>query len=375
MKVQNYIITILIVTLTYSCSSIKVVKLNENSKIKSSGLIFNLPATQLNVNVEIVKIYRYKGPFSEFSEEYLGVVNNIKKDEQEFKISKITINPTIVDDLNSTYYLKNYSNKINEINFVEETKIINSINCKSNSENTNKFQIKDFSQSQNFIPFIDKTYKPLVSEKTDTSWKSVLVDSVFVRVPKINKAISPRTEKEQAYLASKFIFKIRKRRLRVLTGMDKDLPKGEAINQIMKNLNEMENEYISLFLGKTITDTAKYTFTITPDSNLTNLELFKFDTKNGISEKAKYSVNINFYDNDTSTYCKKINTIKHKKSKFPYKTPKYIKTDINLGSTQIYSKYLPIYQVGLINYISANCIKNNIIFDELTGKISIIKAK
>ena len=194
-----------------------------------------MPKTKLNINVDVVKTAFYKGPFSEYAKEYLGIENVIENNSTEYKLSNIDIVPTVENDNYYTYLLTNYSKNINTFSYFEGTNVISALNT-STDEPEIAFINKDFNNETGFVPFKDRTVKPLVIEKSDTVWKTILVDSVYKRIPKVNTAIAPRTVKEQAYMASRFILKIRKRRLRILTGMDRKYPTGNTLKKIISEL-------------------------------------------------------------------------------------------------------------------------------------------
>jgi len=364
MRITIYIV--LIFVMLASCSTMKVEKLTSESKINKSGIIYTLPKTKLNVNVSVVRNKYFKGPFSDFADEYLGIENVIEDDYTEYNLLDIDIQPTIVNDNNYSYLITNYSKNIGSYSYFRGTQVISAFNT-VNTENDNEFKTNDFSSEKSFIPFKDRTVKPLVVEKSDTVWKTILVDSVYKRIPKVNTAIAPRTIKEQAYLASRFILKIRKRRLRVLTAMDGKFPGGSALKKITKELDELENNYLNLFTGIMVSDTAKHTFSYVPDTNLTGVDLFNFDTKRGVSENSKYTVSIEFKDDSKNNFYKELNNIKAKKTDFVYKLAKTVETNILLNSEVYKTVSVPIYQVGIINYIPSKLTKNKIVFDGESG--------
>ncbi len=371
MKITKYIISIIVLVVLASCTSIKLERLSSESKINKAGIVYTLPKTKLNIIAEVVKTTYYKGPFSEYADEYLGFDNVIKSNFSEYKLSSINIVPTIENDNDYTYLLTNYSKNIKSVSYFDGTNVLSAFNTVSTEGGKADFEVKKFKINKNYIPFKDRTVKPLVVEKSDTVWKTILVDSVFKRIPKVNTAIAPRTIKEQAYMASRFILKIRKRRLRVLTAMDGKFPNGNALKKIVKELDRLENTYLNLFTGKVIYDTAKYVFAYTPDTSLVQNNLFNFDSKKGVSENSKYSVSINFIDDSKNEYFQKINSLEIKKCNLVYKTAKFINAEIKLNNSIIFSKEIPVYQVGLINNLPLKQLKNKIVFDKIRGNYNI----
>lgn len=369
MSLIKYIILSAVVLLIVSCSSLKVEKLSSESEIKKSGIIYTLPKTKLNIKVDIVKTTQYKGPFSEYANEYLGIKNVIKNNSTFYSIDDVTIKPTIVNDNNNTYLLKNYVKSISSVDYYNGTNVISAINTSNKVLNKCEFNTKEFVVNTNYIPFKDRTLKPLVVEKSDTIWKTLLIDSVYKRIPKINKAIAPRTVKEQAYLASRFILKIRKNRFKLAAGILDKMPNGKSLKQMIVELNKLEKNYLELFAGKTITDTANYKYSLVPDSNLTYKTLFTFDKQKGISENSLYSITIIFEDeNKVDSLVKNIIPLNNQ---FVYRTAKTIKTRVFTGDKTIYNEELPIYQVGILKYMPNEITSKKVMFNNNSGNFLI----
>lgn len=372
MRLLKCIIFSFVLVLLASCSAIKVERLSDDSKLNKSGILYTLPKTKLNIKLKVIKLKSYKGPFSEFAYEYLGIENVIENNSETYQLSSVDVIPTIINDNDYTYLLTNYSKTIKSYSFFNSTQVLSAINTKAEKHSPD-FINRDFVQSSNFIPFKDRTVKPLVVEKSDTVWKTILVDSVYKRIPKVNTAISPRTIKEQAYMASRFILKIRKRRLRVLTGMDDKFPKGDALKRIINELDKKENEYLNLFTGVEMLDTAIYNYSFVPDSSLQSVELFNFDKNRGVSPSSKYTFSISFNDNNTNVYYNKFNSINSKNTDLVYKTAKYIDVQLLLDSKLIKQVSTPIFQLGIINYIPSKNLDAKIIFDNKNGEYSILQ--
>jgi len=374
MKEITYII--ISIVLISSCSTLKIEKVNSNSDIQKTGFIYNLPKTQLNIEFTVIKTKYYKGPFSDYSDEYLGFDNVITHDEIKYEIAKININPNLINDTSQTYFVSGKYKNFKTYNFFNNTLVLKSINIEAKTHKNTKYQCsinKQITENKHYIPFKDITTRPLVIEKNDTIWKNILVDSVSKRVPKINKAIAPSTTKDQAFNASKFIFKIRKRRLRVIAGMDEKYPQGDALKTIIKKLDQLEESYLELFTGKTISDTTTYTVKIVPnkEDNINELAI-NFDTKHGFSKNATDKILINISKENENIILRKIENKEHK-NKFTYRIPENTKLSISFENKEIFKTIIPISQYGYVNYLNKNTFNKEIIFNKNTGNILYIK--
>ena len=373
MKKLTYII--ISVILISSCSTLKIEKLNSNSDIKKTGFVYTLPKTELNIEFEIVKTKYFKAPFSDYSEEYLGFNNVIAKNKIKYEISSINVKPVLVNDTSQTYFVTGKAKAFKTYNYFDNTMVLQSINKNIEESKRTSYNYKmpqNITEDKHYIPFIDITTRPLVIEKNDTIWKNILVDSIYKRVPKINKAIAPSTAKDQAFNASKFIFKIRKRRLRILAGMDKKYPKGDALKKIIKELNELEQSYIELFTGKTISDTIIYTAKLIPSKDTTMLNI-NFDEKNGFSSNANSKIIINISKANENEILRKIATKEKTNNQFTYRIPENANLEIEFNKNIIYNTQIPVSQYGYINYLNKNTFEKEVLFDKSTGNLLYIK--
>jgi len=375
MKKLTYIIISII--LISSCSTLKIEKVNSNSDIKKNGFVYNLPKTQLNIEFTVVKTKYYKGPFSDYSDEYLGFDNVIEKNEIKYEIASINITPNLVNDTSQTYFVSGKSKNFKTSNYFDNTMVLKSINKEEETTNNTNYEYnikKQITEDPHYIPFKDITTKPLVIEKNDTIWKNILVDSVYKRVPKINKAIAPSTTKDQAFNASKFIFKIRKRRLRVIAGMDEKYPKGDALKKIIKELDELEETYIELFTGKTISDTITYTVSIVPnEENKISELLVNFDNKNGFSKNAIDKILISISKENENLVLRKLENKEKTNNQFTYRIPENANISISIDNKEIYKTRIPVSQYGYVNYLNKNSFNKEVLFNENSGNLIYIK--
>ncbi len=336
-----YLIALLIIF--QSCSTVKVKKYKSEESVST---YYYLPKTQLNIKLKVLKTNYYKGPFSDYAKMYLGIENKVlKQNKEEYKIIGIDIKPVIINDDSSCYSVKLPKGQF--ITYIENSNVLGGINEPNNINNKMLQSEKHFSNDI-VIPFKDRTVKPLVAEKSDTTWKTVLIDSVFKRIPKISKAIAPRTIKEQAYLASKFILKIRKRRLRVLTGMDEKYPDGKAMKLILKELKRLEENYLRLFTGYAISDTAEYVFNFIPTLDNKNEVLAYFSKQKGILKNEGNELKVNIKFNPL------INSRIEQAKGIIYKIPAASTIEILKNNEILKTQVVPIYQYGSYSIFKYN---------------------
>jgi hypothetical protein len=133
--------------------------------------------------------------------------------------------------------------------------------------------------------FRDRSVKPNLIEKSDTVYSLFETDTGFVKVPHVQLKNRYKTLDEKAAEAAAFIVKIRKRRFKLLSGQYDVFPEGIALEYAVNELTRLENEYLSLFFGKTVTKQVRRTYTYLPpgeDAEELADVLFRFSSAKGI---------------------------------------------------------------------------------------------
>lgn len=295
MSLKNKLTLLFVLTIFLSaCFSekkyVEVQKINEVSNFSEEGIIYTLPKTTIIVEVELSKTSYIKGPFSEYTEQFLGTIENIiKENSTHWEISDINFYSYPEADTNNVYVIKsNEGSCLNCVNLSEEGFLL-SINSDVDWEH-NDFsdQQKDFQSTTGNTDVnygeisIDKNYK----EVYDTVYHTQQTDTAIIKIPVIKKNIVKKSKKEQAEELAEEILILRDDRKALLVGEgDSDyLPDGEAIKFMVKKIEELEQQYLAMFVGKTRTEKFKYKFKISPEKSDINsqIELFRFSAGLGI---------------------------------------------------------------------------------------------
>lgn len=370
---------VILVVVAASCSTIKVINVNDVEGFKKHSLIYSLPKTVLDIDVEFTKTYRKEGPYSKYAAKYLGITEVIKKDEIIWTISDIKITENYKPDSSNTYSLISCSeSSANRLQLTNDG-ILKSFNGRGYSrEHRNK---TDFLlNTDKKIAFYDLSVKKHFQEVTDTTYNIIRTDSTTRKIPVYTNHLEEKDAEKKAEEAANFIFKIRKRRIRVLTGTDDKLPKGEAAESIIEELNKIEKRYIELFTGVEKKSKVHYKFTFEPtDEKAKPQMLFKLLPEYGIVDNNAKSGTPYYIavrpDNYTSVIDTMKSTAKKPKTKLNgivYRIPETAKVEIFEYSKLIASKDVLISQFGVLNLIPAKILKDDdtrIRFNPKTGAL------
>lgn len=286
MNIKKNTFGILFILLIASCKpsgNIVTVKYPGEGTEPGSGFIYALPRTNLRVDVDVVRTTYIKGPYSDFAKKYLAIDKVINEENTYWRIDDIQINSYDDADPNHVYMVKTGENQVSFQNFFELTKqglILDMTQPKYQPR-----ELKYLEDVENrTVDFKDLTVYGNIGFVKDTLYRLVFKDSAFVKVPMLKSQAQAKSLDEKAEEAADFIFEIRNQRLLFIGGENSPLPEGNAVQKALNELNRLEEEYLSLFIGKTYKDTVRFSFEVIPSGNPVEdrTTLFRFSEEFGV---------------------------------------------------------------------------------------------
>lgn len=286
MKVKAYHIAFLFILFLSGCkpsAEIVTVKYPGEGTVEGAGFVYALPRTALMIDVDVVRTTQIKGPYADFAKKYLSINNVINAENTYWEIADINVSTYQEADPNHIYTVNTNDQKMYFDNFFKLTKqglIMDMTNLDSRET-----QLKYLEDAENrMIDFKDLTVYGNIGFVKDTLYRLVFRDSAFVKVPMLKNQVQAKSLDEKAEEAADFIFEIRNQRLFFIGGENSPLPDGNAIQLALNELNRLEEEYLSLFIGKTYKDTVTFSFEIVPsgDALEDRVTLFRFSEEYGV---------------------------------------------------------------------------------------------
>jgi hypothetical protein len=179
--------------------------------------------------------------------------------------------------------------------------------------------------------------------------------------------------------AADFLMQIKEGRYHLLNGYNEVNYSKESLEFMDSQLDKMENEYLALFAGLTVTHNLKFSFTYVPDENEISRPLFKFSSKNGIIDFTDenipgdtFFVNVfrNFEIEKLSYYFENKEKIIGSKRGIYYRIPQYSKVTISKNDQNYADVNLLIAQFGILTNLPPK--KHKVQFYPNTGAIKNI---
>ncbi len=378
MRSLKLIIIFALIVVISSCKSTFYITNTNTQNIDNSGILYALPKTKLNINIEVTETHKQKGPFSDYTYLYFNTKNAITENDVEYRISDISVqNVPVIDSTNIYCINPSKSNSTSLVNLTPEGFIagINLNDYRAEKIQIEQKDISELSQKNKILDYADYSLKSIQETAYDTIYKEVIRDSVLVRIPIIKKKKVFKSTKKQAKEIADILFLLRDDRNALLIGENdgNNFPDGKAIKIMLEELNKLENQYMSLFTGREIKVKKNYEFNIVPKKILADslMYIFSFSEKSGVSyinASSGKEIYLKFNGNNelklTDNFTKiNLETNEDDKKGFEgliYRIPANIITEIIYDNTVIFKKAVKISQFGTLNIIPADIVNDNI---------------
>ncbi|MCF8380459.1 MAG: DUF4831 family protein [Bacteroidales bacterium] len=353
---RNLIIFLFLIIFASSCSvplNFQLSKIGAEPEEYKQRIVYSLPETVLRIDIEIEKETYIPGPYKLYAKRFLGLDNVIQDFSFQYKINSVD--------------LKSFSEADPELFF--------SVNVIKGSMQWDKYLSLTkhgfiFQPGQSdFLPIVSEkgimdnsstsfhelSMKTNLTEVKDTLYKTIVSDTMLIRLPVVTTSQQVRTLEQKAMEAAKNLFLIRENRFYTITNIDGDYPDGKAMEIMVSEMDKMEKAYFELFAGRVVRQKFTRSFIYTPDPSNENqtYRLCSFSATKGLSDKKEgYDINLELIPmNNVPLISDSILSLEPSEmtvNKLVYRIPDMAKVRINLMDEVLYENRIGIYQFGSI---------------------------
>jgi hypothetical protein len=363
MKYIKNIIVVLVVLILGSCASLKVQKANDVKEVKAQHLYYTLPKASVQLTFTFTKHQYIPGPYAAYAKQFLELEEPKLKEDIWWSLDKLEHQLITSKDTSNAYVISGAIEKIKPENWTQL------LNFQTINESPISFIDADSKDDKN-LHFSELTLKKLIIEDSRTSYKTVTIDSITKRVPIVNTVIRNKTTEELAKDAAKSLTKIRKRKFRLMAGIDEKKPKEGALKLMLEALEQKEEQYLELFMGKIINSQEQYQVQVYPET-IGDYSLFAWNKQDGLLSKGKASdkmiLSIQGQALVKDTTETKLNTTKF----LPFKMASNSQISVKHNNKVIYSAVVQLPQLAKIQYLPVSFLKSKSI--ELGPKTGILR--
>lgn len=318
------------------------------------GIYYALPRTVIQLDFLVEEIELLAGPYSDYVY-MIGADDYIVEDGMEYRLVDVAMTTYAEADPNATFFVEMNVKKGDAAEFYMTPKgILQGVGIASTPSSPNSHP------------------SPLTSHPSPLTSQ----DRTF-KYQYGSKAKSPE---QMAYAAVEMINRIRDEKIKLLTGFQETAFTLETYRQMYADLDQMENDYLSLFVGKRIVNTVVKTVYVTPSKEVPSQSIAKFSTDKGFSTGVSGSGDVITLQalslkttgsiNEPSPSA--VETISHENKLF-YRIPETANVKLSWGNEVLLEKRVEIAQYGV--FMLAPLGKTKLALDPTTGQITEMKTE
>ena len=334
------------------------------SDSQEDGVFYYLPRNVIRLEFTVDETDYYLGPYAEFATKMLGINDYVKENKTEFDIKNIDIQLINEADPNAVYCVSSDEKSKEPLPSIilDYDGLILAFGYDSiplrMKTSRNTFTDNDLGNSKRQdVSFIEILENEIERDDDDEEGKAP-------------KAI---TKEDKAKLALEKISKIRASYVELVSGYQ-EVSYGNTLPYMVDNMQNIENEYVSLFKGKIVKNTYKKVIYFAPEENQANasVSIAKLSNSDGIVEIGGRgeTIKIQFESKNSLANVNKMNDdVKNasQTNKLFYRIPAESDVKVIVGNKILAEKQLTISQFGTVKTLS---VKNSkILFNPNTGQI------
>lgn len=334
-------------------------KSNDDIRVKIN---YNLPRTVIDFKINMERTVYRKGVFALYAEKYLGVSseNIIKEDSESWSLKSVRIDKHHEIDPSAFYSIEmkeNYSAL--KLNLTPEgflagfnSRYDNSIDFKKTeffskkSKEINSPVLEHFCIDRPFLIIQDSVTKDEDGTKANGKVKGVRV---------------LKTLEQKAADAAHHLFKLRKRRFKILSCNYDHLPAdGKSYKVIVDQLNALESKYLELFLGKTEVNIETRNYSYTPSKDEEKAIIARYSVEKGLLDSKHIAgvpvtakiINVNFNENSNAILTTQVIEGRN----LYYRVPATADIEVLDGDSLVGKMNIIVPQLGVIAKISTDVL-------------------
>ena len=342
------IITSAVLLISATTSYSQIFKSSEAAP--QGAVIYSLPQTSVKVTFKVSLSSFTAGPYASYSEKYLGITAD-RSSKKSCTIEEIEITPMVEADQNLSVALNLGNSKNASANFLafsSQGLII-----------APGYFTPETSQSR-FPSPMQPTFNEAVANlgtQTTQLYKNVTnEDGEVEKVAVPQTQTVAKTADKKAEETAQLIFRLREKKIDILTGDTDANYSGQALGSAVRNMDRLEKEYMSLFTGKTTTATQQASFEVVPKAKNAkqNYVICRISDSQGLLPADNMSgrpiyLELTVTDGKIATEVT-AEEMASSKGKVAYRIPLVVNARILDGQTVLGQTRIPVYQFGKVLY-------------------------
>lgn len=340
-KMKKMILLALLLVAFLAPSQAQVVAFSQSGTSSVDG--YSMPRTSVVVTFTQERESVIRGPYSKFASKYLGISGVAQSDKENYRLLGASMRYVLEPDPSSTYVFENKADV--------PTRIFTWLSNGNFSglEGEGSALDGDYQGARVGLntPFSDMGVSSTYGKTNLASSAQDFLSDEGLRYDGVEKSVE-----QMASDAAAAIFKLRKRRFELVTGDQGENVFGQGLQAALDQINKLEGEYLSLFIGKRFVQVTERTFTVSPfESTRGRMTICRFGESTGLVSDADMSgrpINLEYTPEKGGNIA--LPTTPARRSSavrtVPYRVPRFDVARVVDGTTMLSQERIPLYQFG-----------------------------
>ncbi|HNW48609.1 MAG: DUF4831 family protein [Bacteroidales bacterium] len=233
--------------------------------VPQGAIVYSLPLTSFRFVAEAAHESFIAGPYAKYAQKYLGIQARETSGEI-YTLSSVQLIPYTEADRSSNIALNIGNSKTASANFLEMTS--QGLIIWSDSRVAKGGSMR-FPAKADMAAFEKSQSTSNLTSVNTTLYKTVQTATGLERVPVQQSQVVEKSLEKRAEETAGLIFRLRTKRMEIITGETDATFSGDALRAAIDEINRLEDEYLTLFTGKSVSDTQKMEFDVVPKAENT----------------------------------------------------------------------------------------------------------
>jgi hypothetical protein len=317
--------------------------------VPKGAIVYSLPSTSFRITAEANHESFVAGPYAKFAQKYLGI--QARENSGEFyTLSAVELNSFVEADRSLSIALNLGSNSRATANFLEM--MSQGVVIWSDAGATRNESAR-FPGMTDITTFNSVMATSNLTNVNTTLYKTVRTASGMERVPVQQTQVVEKSIEKRAEEMANAIFRLRTKRMEIITGETDATFSGEALNAAIAEINRLEEEYLTLFIGKSVNNKQRMSFDVYPvKENPRQIYVaFRISENQGLlpaDNVAGRPIVLEFFK-ETGQPATSFNMdLTVEKGRVLYRVPEIMSARISDGQNILLQTRVPVYQFGKV---------------------------
>ena len=311
---------------------------------QQKGIYYALPRTVIQLDLMVDKTELVEGPFSDYAY-MIGANDVILDNDVEYILRDVVMSTYAEADPNATFFV---------------------------AMNAKKGEAQPFYlNSKGILEGVGMVSETPANAATPSVKVPVSADNKNFKYQYSSSGM--RSEDQQARAAAEMISRIREEKIKLITGFQETAFTLDTYRQMYADLDEMEAEYLSLFVGKRVVTPVVQTVYVTLSKDVPLQTVGSFSKDYGFSTNVYdgesitvQAISLQTTGNINALSPSAVETISHENKLF-YRIPETVYLKVSLGDETILERRETLAQFGA--FMLAPLVHTKMLLDPNTGQI------